>query len=298
MPAVVSHYLLAERIFKSLTEYEPQLKLNHTAFLWGAYGPDIFFSHRVLPWQKGKSLSFLAKKMHSTGAEKIINYLMSYAKNTESFIAESYALGFITHYALDSTVHPFVNCFAEIMEKKNPSMHRSICHNDIEANLDTIFLKYETGTKISDFKLQETSPVDEDVSSVIAKALHAFFAGYGIGNISPSAIVQAQHDWHNSLCLLNSRSTLKKSFVSLGEKMLHLSPMLSPIIRTTHIDLSFDYANMKHSEWHNPNDINEVHKEDFFELVNIAEERSLNLILTVISGRTLTHRDCAVSFSG
>ena len=144
MPAVVSHYLLAERVINTLAEYEPQLKINRTAFLWGSYGPDIFFSHRVMPWQKQKSLSYLSKKMHGTDAEKILNYLMPYAKNHESTIAESYALGFVTHYAFDSAAHPFIVYFSEEMSKIYPSMHPSVCHNDIEANLDTLFLRYET----------------------------------------------------------------------------------------------------------------------------------------------------------
>lgn len=296
MPAVVSHYLLAERVFQDLVDYEPQLKLNHTAFLWGSYGPDIFFSHRIMPWQKQKSLSYLAKKMHNTDGDKILNYLMAYAKNHESNIAESYALGFVTHYAFDSVAHPFILHFSEVMETNNPLMHNSICHNNIEASLDTIFLKYETSQKISSFRLQRTSPLDSNVMKVIADMLHSFFLGYNIGNIPYKDIIQAQYDWHKGLVLLNDSTTLKKSVVKLGEKMLRLSPMLSPIIRTPHLDLSFDYANMKHTEWYKYN--NEVHNENFFELVNISEELSLKLILTLVSGKKLTHEQCSDTFTG
>lgn len=298
MPAVISHYLLAERVFNSLTEYYPQLNLNHTAFLWGSYGPDIFFSHRVLPWQKEKSLSHISTKMHHTDADKILNYLMSYARNAESTIAESYALGFVTHYAFDCTAHPFVVYFAEVMSKNNPSMHTSICHNDIEANLDTIFLKYETSQKINSFKLSKTSPIDKKVSEIIADMLHSYFISYNVGNISCKEIIQVQHDWHNSLVLLNDRTTLKKPLVRLGEKILHISPMLSPIVRTPYPDLSFDYANMKHTQWYKQSNPEEARNESFFELVNIAEQLSLKLITNLLSGRNLTHEQCTDTFSG
>ena len=298
MPAVVSHYLLAERVFNSLAEYYPHLNLNHTAFLWGSYGPDIFFSHRILPWQKEKSLSYISSKMHHTDADKILNYLMSCARNTESDIAESYALGFVTHYTFDCTAHPFVVYFAEVMAKNNPSMHTSICHNDIEANLDTIFLKYETSKKITSFKLGKTSPIDKNVSEIIADMLHSYCISYGLGNIPCKDIIQVQKDWHNSLVLLNDKTTLKKPVVRLGEKILHLSPMLSPIIRTPHPDLSFDYANMNHSEWHKQTNPEESHSENFFELADIAEQLSLRLIANLLSGRNLTHEQCTDTFSG
>lgn len=298
MPAVISHYLLAQRVFDALAENEPTLRLNHTAFLWGAYGPDIFFAHRVMPWQKGKSLSYLSKKMHGTNAEKILNYLMSYARTNESIIAESYAFGFATHYAFDSTAHPFVNYFASAMAEKNPSVHRSVYHNEIESSLDTIFLKYEKDIQVTDFKLQQTAPLDKDVMTVIADVLHKYFLSYGAGNIPIQDIVQAQHDWHSSLVLLTDRSTLKKSAVRLGEKLMHLSPILSPIIRTPHPNLSCDYANLKHTEWYAANDKSTVHNESFFELADISEKLSLKLISEMVSGKRLTNKHCVLSFSG
>ena len=49
MPAVLSHYLLGERVYNKLSAEIDGLDRN--TFLWGANGPDIFFAHRVMPWQ-------------------------------------------------------------------------------------------------------------------------------------------------------------------------------------------------------------------------------------------------------
>lgn len=296
IPAVVSHYLLAERVFNSLTEYNPDLKLNHTAFLWGAYGPDIFFSHRIMPWQKQKSLSYLSKKMHSMNADKILNFIMSYAKNRESDTAKSYAFGFVTHYSFDSVAHPFILYFSDIMSKQKNNVHTSICHNDIEANLDTLFLKYETKQKITSFKLQKTSPIDKHTVEVIADVLYNFFITFGFEKISKQDIIQTQYDWHNSLVLLNDRTQIKKPLVKFCEKLLNISPMLSPIFRVPYPDLSFDYANMNHSQWYKYG--TELHNENFFDLVNISQELSLKLISILNSGKMLTYEQCSDSFSG
>ncbi len=296
MPAVVSHYLLAERVFNDLLKSDIETNLNHTAFLWGAYGPDIFFSHRIMPWQRQKSLSYLSGKLHNTDADKILNYIMSYAKNFKSSAAKSYAFGFATHYATDSTIHPFILYFSDLMSKGNPTMHPSVCHNDIESKLDTLFLKYEKNQKITSFRLQDTSPVDKDIFLLIADILHRLFMSYDFGNIPEKDIVRVQYDWHNSLVLLNDRLQIKKPIVRLGERLLNLPQMLSPIIRTPYPDLSFDYANMKKSEWYKHG--TEKHNESFFDLVDTAESISIELIKTMNSGKLLTHSQCSDTFTG
>lgn len=297
MPAVLSHYLLAKRVIKDLQIYEPQLKLNETAFFWGSCGPDIFFAHRIMPWQRGKSLSYLAKILHNSDADKLLNYLAAYAKHRESDTALSYALGFATHYAFDSTAHPYICHLAEIMSDKSENLHASVCHNDIESSLDTLFLKYETGKNITSFKMQNTTPFDDDVACVIADMLCGYFMSYHIPNIKKTDLIQVQKDWHTSLTLLNDRTTLKKKAIILGEKAVHIAPMLSPIIRSPKPDLSIDYANVKHNIlFCTDSDGNCKHNESFFELADMSEELSLKLILTLTSGKKLLHEQCKASF--
>ena len=297
MPAVVSHYLLAERIYDVLLEYQPQLELDHTAFIWGASGPDIFFLHRVMPYQKGRSLKEYGSRIHSMSAEKIINYFIGFARNNQSDIAMSYTLGFSTHYAFDATAHPFIVYFSDVLEEQRLDMLNSICHNEIEANLDSLFLRYERKQKISSFKLQSTAPMKERVNRLIAEMWHGFLLEYFRQDIKTDELVQVQKDWHHSLVMLNDRRSLKKSIVKLGERLLKISPVLSPIIRTSYPDLSFDYANMSHSEWYSQID-GKKHKENFFELTDIAEEKALMLISSVLTERMLNPDQCREPFTG
>lgn len=296
MPAVVSHYLLAERIYNSMHIYAPQTSINHTAFLWGSFGPDIFLVHRAMPWQKGRSLSYISTKMHDYPAEKLLNYISIYAKNNSDKIALSYLFGFITHYALDSIAHPYVLFQSEKLSKCRNGIHSSICHNEIESVLDTLFLKKESGIKISSFKMQKTAPYDRYIAEDIAEILHGFFLSNGFGNIPESEIIQAQNDWRRSLIMLNDKHKLKKRAVRIGEKALKLSPMLSPLLRDPHPDLSFDYANMKHEQWFD-SEIN-PRTENFFELADKAEQKSVDLIMTILSDKYLLHEECMDSFSG
>ncbi len=296
MPAVVSHYLLAERVRNDLLEFQPQLHIIPAAFSWGASGPDIFFLHRFLPYHKGRSLKAYGSKLHHMHAEKMINYFVSFAKTHQSDIAMSYALGFVTHYAFDSTAHPFVIYFSEEMERQK-HMHNSVCHNEIEANLDSLFLRYERKQKITSFSLQSTSPMKETINRTIAEMWHGFLLTYVGESVTREELVQVQRDWHTSLVLLNDKSAFKKNAVRLGERLLGIQPMLSPMIRTAYPDLTADYANMSHGAWLSAVDGQE-HHETFFELAEEAEETALRLISCLLAGKPLTASQCHAPFTG
>lgn len=296
MPSVVSHYLLAERVWQALKIYEPHIRLNHKAFLWGAFGPDIFLVHRVMPWQKGRSYTYLSNKMHNYPAEKLLNYMAAYSKNNHNQLALSYTFGFITHYALDSETHPYVLSLSKKLSEERNHAHISICHNEIESVLDTLYFKKESGKSIGSFRLQKTAPYDKEVSGMITELLHGFFLTSHLGNIPEEEITQAQNDWRRSLLLMNDRHSFKKKIIKMGEKALKLSPMLSPLLRENKPDLSFDYANMSHAIWLDQERL--CRQENFFELVDQAEEKSLKLILTILAGKYLSHEECSASFSG
>ena len=297
MPAIVSHYLLASKVFSGLSELRPELELVRDAFIWGASGPDIFFCHRLFPYQKGRSLRKYGTMLHNMPAETLINYLVSYARNKNNDIVMSYALGFVTHYAYDSIAHPYILYKSEVMEYKQPEKHRSVWHNQIESALDSILLIRERGIRISKFRLQSAAPINKRINEAIAAAMQGYML-FALGKgIYRSEIVKAQVDWHNSLAALNDSTGIKQSFISKAERLVGLPPMLSPMFRRDVPDISYDPANLSHRAWYDETGRAE-HSESFFELTDLAEERSVELISKLLSGKKLTSDDCKASFSG
>ena len=55
MPAMIAHYLFAQRVFSKLKKAGVTPEAPAMAAV-GAQGPDIFFFHRVLPWEPGDQL--------------------------------------------------------------------------------------------------------------------------------------------------------------------------------------------------------------------------------------------------
>ncbi len=297
MPAIVSHYLLAERVRLSLKESCPQLDLHPTAFRWGASGPDIFFCHRLLPHQRGRSLRPIATRMHNTPAHTLLNYLVSYARHHQSDLLMSYALGFVTHYAFDSIAHPFILYFSDVMSYHHPEKHASVCHNEIEAALDTLFLLKERRQLIASFPLQKAAPLSPAVNQAIANALQSYLLYAFDKRVYTSEIVQAQKDWHYGLAALYDSTGLKYHIIQNGERIVGLPPLLSPMFRRNMPDLSADPANLRHAPWFAAKEQAE-HTDSFFDLVEQSERLSLRLSGILLSGHFLTADQCASSFSG
>ena len=87
-----------------------QLEIAHpAAFACGANGPDIFFCYRA--WKsgekRGENLPELGSRMHDENTGAFLRALVKYAATPAQ---RSYALGFLSHYAADCTVHPYVVC--------------------------------------------------------------------------------------------------------------------------------------------------------------------------------------------
>ncbi len=312
MPAVVSHYLLAERVFNTVSQRIPGLDKN--LFSWGASGPDIFFAHRVMPWQRQPSIAKVSHIMHNGYAEPLLNYLYEYAQTANSIRAKSYAFGFVTHYAFDSTAHPYIVDYAEkkgegrmyhipLAGKANEQLvdgikYSSIYHNKLEGELDTIFLMHEKHIPIGRFRLDIACPNDKQAMEDIGEILSSYLTDSGIRpDIKNYEIIRAMLDWRRCLLALNDRFSLKRGFVRGMEKVFRTPPVVSVFLRNIHMDLSEDPANLEHRFWKAPAD-GSLHSESFLELADIAEQKSLFLINKLECGEFLTREDCFDGFSG
>ncbi len=297
MPAIVSHYVLGEKVRKHLEKEYPDLITNRKAFAWGASGPDIFFSHRLMPLSTKTSFSRLGSIMHNAPANDIINYLIVYARKTHDDILMSYALGFITHYAFDSIAHPYILYCSSQMSCQYAEKPVSLCHHEMEAALDSLYLRRETGMKVSDFRLQNAAPMDRAVNYPIACVLCGTLDGLYRIKTSRSELVKVQRDWHNALVLLDDRTHIKRSVVRIVEDAVGIRPILSPIFREDYPKLMPDYANVRHEMWFAEAEKKE-HNESFFELAEKAVKLSVELSAHVLSGKLLRSDQCLASFSG
>lgn len=137
MPEGYTHVRTAQHAAQ-LAGYTPA---SPQAFATGANGPDILFVYQL--WKpkarRTPDLPTLGNIMHrdKTGA-----FVLDLVQNAATPAQKDYALGFLTHYAADSTVHPYVYaCMAQ-----GAPYHCHGGHGYFEIALDSWLHRQDWGT--------------------------------------------------------------------------------------------------------------------------------------------------------
>ena len=108
MPDYFSHCIAAEVIYEKLDTTSKKKITSKTLYLLGALGGDVFFTYNIKPTK-----SNLGRSLHRKNAVYLFEQLI---KGNPS-----YAAGFATHYALDSTLHPEIYAYEKT--KRSPLAH-------------------------------------------------------------------------------------------------------------------------------------------------------------------------------
>ena len=179
-------------------------------------------------------------------------------------VYRSYVWGFVCHYSLDCTAHPYVNWLAVELAKQRPWETPSTMHGEIESALDAIILRFETGKLPSEVPLKEMFPKNEPVQRKIAHLYHHVFLSLYGEDVSEELLVQAMSDAHAVFSLVTDRTGLKRKVIQRIEKGKP-SSISSHLVPLTESD-DVDYANLQNAPWGDGDS-----HQSFFELYGEAQ---------------------------
>lgn len=272
MPSCTTHFLQAKRVYDLLPENIRQ-GMNRPAYYWAAQGPDFFFCDRYFPWMRGNSISRFGTALHNVQPSAIFESMREYGKIHNDPVLRSYLLGFVNHYTMDSTAHPYVNILAAELLEDRPEETMTTMHGEIESALDTIMLRRETGKITTQISLKKFFPRDAAVFQMMCQLYSQVIEDVFGETVKPQDILRAIQDTRTVYGWLTDSTTLKKKIVERFERgKPHLiSSHLLPLIENPGID----YANTGNSPWKNHG---QKDTRDFFELFDAAVERSLEII--------------------
>lgn len=273
MPNCTTHFLHAKRVYDLLPGAITK-NIIRCAYDWAAQGPDFFFCDRYFPWMRGKSISRYGSAMHAVKPAITFEAMRAYGKAHDDPVVRSYLLGFVNHYTLDSTAHPYVNMLAAELLEERPYETMTTLHGEIESALDTIMLRRETGKITTQVSLKKFFPKDISVQKRMAELYRQILKDIFDEEVSAETIFRATQDTRIVYGLLTDTTTLKKKIFERIEhgRPHYISSHLLPLIENP----SIDYANTGKSPWENNG---ETDCRDFFELFEDAAQQSLQIIL-------------------
>jgi len=278
MPASLTHYYFAKNVLERLPKQD---RFCHDTYFWGAQGPDFLFCHhyqRFIGLGRGEEgLKIYGNQMHSTKPSLTLSAMRDFLQKHPDPTYRLYVHGFLCHYALDSTAHPYVNALAEILASERPKETTGTMHGEIESALDAIILRRETGMLPSEVNLKHLFPKNEGVQRCIAKLYRYVLWEVYHADIPETELLQATKDAHFVFTVITDRTGLKHRLFNLLEQG-------RPHVITSHIvplteSEGVDYANIQQEPWGPAGNT-----ETFFELYEQAMGLALKLIQNFDAG--------------
>ncbi|MCI8553372.1 MAG: hypothetical protein HFJ80_00300 [Clostridiales bacterium] len=283
MPATIAHYLFTYRVLHRLKRRGMAVS-DFPAALIGTQGPDIFFFHRVMPWQPGISYASEGRRLHRTSPARlfeafrtVLNAERSTGQHTRM---QSYVEGFFCHYALDRAAHPYVYWFQEELRRERPQYGKHPCqyHFCLESALDTLVLRRDTGRRAGDFRLPSVLPPDEGGLYLTVGRLYQPVFRRLLGTPADAErLALAPGDMRRALALMTDRFALRRAALRPVEMLSGRGHFATSLLRPLETS-DWDYANESGREWRNPFDETYASRDSFYELYDRAADEAANMI--------------------
>lgn len=274
MPASYTHQCIAREAAKALDLFaDEQLR---AALCAGSEGPDPFF-FSLIPIPGTRYAPTLGSMMHT---QKTNDFLIALAKAClKSEITRAYCCGFFSHYAADTTFHPFVYAHS----RGEDGRYSGTVHCTLEHALETLLYRrrgHSTGvaTQMAGF-IRLTKSNKDEIARALSAALEEVFPEYTLGY----ARVRRSFEDASFFCSL-LRSPSGRRYHAFGaiagiaglDRALHahMMPAQPP---------ESDIANDAHAPWFSPWEPENMRSENFSELFHAAVSRAGVLMPAALS---------------
>lgn len=288
MPAIITHHLFGEDAAKLLPEGVLSGEEELLAFLLGNQGPDPYFScFSTLPERATRCHRFAAR-MHD---EKIVEAFWAmreavrHLREEDARVGMAFVLGFLGHYALDSTAHPMVYAQEAALGQADPELVRAAedVHAVIESDLDVWMLRELRGQTVADVAtssfLAHTDRVLRVAGALLAQvALQVFDEEVGVGEYA-CAVADYQFLYRAIDPAENPVMRLGATLERLARPHSHLRAMAHHLS----VDEDCPSANLARRAWVDPKD-GATRTESFPDLYHEALERWDRLVRPLVQG--------------
>ena len=158
MPSVYTHFLIARQSFLALPpRIQAKIAPHMHLYYFGAQGADFCFFYKFLRRKNGN----LGSHLHRKGGLNTFQCLQTHAAQSSAIFA--YAAGYITHYAADTILHPYVYA---------ASGTSILVHTRLESALDYEYGKTYAKAAWEDYKRYFRPKLDKDEK----QTLYALYA--------------------------------------------------------------------------------------------------------------------------
>ena len=187
MPATVTHAFFAKDVYDILpSEIQDCLDVDRSKMFGQSVDSLMFYN--LFSFARGKRIRHFQSYFHTHHTQEFFINLLRYMKETPDLDKDTYSflLGFICHYALDSTLHPYIIYRTGIFDKKNPGTYKyNNVHAFMESFLDNDMIMRRMKTNPYHFHHTKFCFDIYPFSSTLKKAIdYSFYNTFHLNNMS------------------------------------------------------------------------------------------------------------------
>lgn len=271
MPDILTHtYAVKQAISRiSNREIANQLRIHNDLLIMGAQGPDFLFYKDAWPWKDNKSTYALGSLLHKerTGDFFVqgLEYLLKTDQRSVSFTsALAYWLGWLSHYALDQSLHPYIYYHSGIPSNTSKEDGSSHNHKRFEAILDALLIKRVPFTRSQHDMLQPESIELTHAASLLEDVIPAVY------NVpfDPSYLKTGFTDMKRILHVLYDPYHIKRPLVRVIERLTSSPNAYASALFSGQFPSGIDWGNEQGRTWYHPCDPETARTESFWFLLD------------------------------
>ncbi|MDD5793108.1 MAG: zinc dependent phospholipase C family protein [Erysipelotrichaceae bacterium] len=158
MPATLAHYIFGQKCLKALPEdLANQIRKNIDYYDFGVHGPDIFFYYKPL---RSNDINKYGSFIHHQPSYVLFNkFAKAYQSSERKDEALAYAMGFLTHFCLDSTAHKYI-------EEERKAL--GISHNKLESEYEAHLIR-GMGKKPTAYDRSKVLSYSDDIAKLVTE---------------------------------------------------------------------------------------------------------------------------------
>ncbi len=275
----MTHAFFAEDLYKRL-DNKRYVELEDLKTF--SQGHDIFFFSTNLHNKQKKIGNYMHKNNTKNFFINMITYIHDNKLQNDKNII-SFLYGNICHYALDSSIHPYVTYKTGVFNKKKKETYKyNSKHNDLESYVDAYMISQREKIKPNKFKLHKFC-FNAKVSNNLSKLVdYVYNKTYGFNKM---ALYLKQGIFNMKV----SYRFLRYDPIKIKKKIYNIVDKISPntIKKLSPISLAYElnnndyYLNLSRKTWLHPRYKNEKYNSSIKDIYNNALNMALGIIKEV-----------------
>ncbi|MBS3992061.1 MAG: zinc dependent phospholipase C family protein [Erysipelothrix sp.] len=283
MPNVLTHGLMAQRVFETLSEGDVvrAIKAHPQVFKFASNGPDFLFYYNAWPWMdqdEAKRVSEYGEQMHRGRVNQFVDTMIDLAKKQNQVAAKrimiAFVAGYLCHWALDSVAHPFVFYRSGSM-KGNLKYY----HFRYESNLDVKMVRDVFKLKLKDYPTRSFLNMTHNQEDVVAFLVSETHKKTFNSDITKEDCLLSMKHAKSILVPLFDPTGVMYLLTRGAERVIanNLWKFSSHMV-SSNIDESYDELNLSRSLWKNPAEPSITSNATFLDLFDESIDRGFDAI--------------------